>query len=222
MKKIMSLLVLLLVLMIAVTACSNSGNSKNGNPGQGNGIRSEEENSFVYLWPEGPKYYYAFEEKIYLDEVPNTVVVSFDEQYLSEIEKYLQKNDQIRHTELQPFNKILILTTAEDSGTGTIMKDLKKQAGVKFVHPMYAVINGGGKLIFTDQIVVQYKKNVLQQKIDEMHKRFNISVVKTTELHQLLSVPVNLDPLEVANVFQESGLVNFSYPNFIAEMNSFP
>ena len=41
------------------------------------------------------KYYYAFDEKIFLTEVPNMVILSFDEQYFSEIQLNLQRNAQI-------------------------------------------------------------------------------------------------------------------------------
>jgi hypothetical protein len=62
-----------------------------------------DDNPPVYLWPKGTKYYYAFDEKIYLNEVENKIVVSFDEKYLSDIQLYLQKNEQIRHMELLYF-----------------------------------------------------------------------------------------------------------------------
>jgi hypothetical protein len=66
---------------------------------------------------------------------------------------------------------------------------------------------------------VQFKKGVLQREIDEMHKRCQVEVKKIAELFQILSVPADLDPLETANAYQESGLVNFSHPNFISKVN---
>jgi heptaprenylglyceryl phosphate synthase len=73
----------------------------------------------------------------------------------------------------------------------------------------------------TDEIVVQFKDDVSQQRIDEMHKKYNVVVKKNTDLFQLLSVSKDNDVLEIANAYQTSGLVNFSHPNFIAKIESF-
>jgi len=69
-----------------------------------------EENSSIYVWTEGDKrYYYAFDEKIFLDIIPNMIVVSFDENYLAEIQKLLQENTQILNMELANLGKCYII-----------------------------------------------------------------------------------------------------------------
>ena len=55
------------------------------------------------------KYYYAFDEKVFLTEVPNKVVLSFDKEYLSEIQSNLQKNVQIKQIGFQLENSPLYL-----------------------------------------------------------------------------------------------------------------
>lgn len=170
----------------------------------------------IYVWPKGPKYYYAFDEKILLYEVPNKIVISFDGNYLSEIQQYLQGNTQIRQIDnIYIHNNVLILIT-EISDVTALMEDLKKRAGMKSVNPMY-VVEDGLEIGITDEIVVQFKEHTSQQKINNLHKKYRLDVKEITELFQLLSVPIDIDPLEVANAIQESGLVNFSHPNFIAK-----
>ena len=170
-----------------------------------------------YEQPQG-KYYYAFDEKIFLTEVPNKFVLSFDNKHLSETRQYLQRNAQIRQIDdTQIYNNAFILTI-EKSDIRALMEDFKNQTGVKSVNPMYAV-ESGLEMGVTDEIIVQFKENVSEQEIDEMHKKFNVRIKEITELFMLLSVPIDFDALEVANAYQVSGLVNFSHPNFLAKID---
>ena len=193
----------LLMLITVVMACSKSEDES--------WVWSED--TPVYDWPEGQKYYYAFDEKIYLYEVPNEVVLCYDKKYFSDILKTLQKNVQIQSIELLNGFNIFILKTAEYYKIDVLKKDFSKQKGVKSINPMYK------NNVITDEILVQFKDSVSKYSINEIHKKYGVTVKKTTELYQLLSVPFILDPLEVANAYQESGLVVYSCPNFIAKMN---
>ena len=187
----------------------------------------EDENHPVYVWTEGQKYYYAFYEKIFLVEVSNKIVLTFDESYLSDIQQYLQKISKILHMELANFDRSYILTTVENSNVRALMEDLKKQAGVKSVNQMYWLLNdmdwvyGGTEMGVTDEIVVQFKENTSQQKIDEIYKKYRLEILNVNELFQVLSVPIDFDPLEVANAIQTSGLTNFCCPNFLVEVSFF-
>ena len=163
-------------------------------------------------------YYYASEEKKFLDKVENKIVISFDEKFHSKIEPYLQRIGQIQHMELCSFNNVYIVTIAENSDTKAFMEDLKKQKDMKSVNQMYAL--NGFEMGVTDEIVLQFKKDVLQHQIDEMHKKYQVEVKKTTDIYHLLSVPIDSDALEVANTYQESGLVRYSHPAFVSKVES--
>ena len=187
-----------------------------------------EENPPIYMWPVGPKYYYGFDTKIYLYEVPNKIVVSFNKKHLLEAEQYLQENGRILEMEMTLYaeeSNVCVLTTAEDSDTGVLIKDLKKQAWAKSVYPVYVLDDGYGhlELCVTDEISVLFKDHASQQEIAEIHEKYSV-IVKDhpypdlfPKLHQVLSVPIYVDILGVANAYQESGLVVYSYPNFISK-----
>ena len=173
----------------------------------------------AYVWPEGKKYYYGFDEKIYLDEVPNKVVISFDEKCLSEIEQYLRGNEQILNMEFQMdrYFCICILTTVLNADTEGLMTNLKKQAWAKSVNPIY--VASGVELIVTEKIMMQLlNRNTL----NAMSKKYGFEIKKDTGLYQLISVPVDVDPLEAANTFQESGMVVYCHPSFVAKITSWP
>ena len=176
-----------------------------------------------YDWPAGKKYYYGFEEKIYLDEVPNKVVFGFDDNYLLEIKRYLQENVHIVHIDLQIFNKICILTTTENSDVTSLLEDLRKLEGVKSAHPVYMLSDFISPEIFlNDEVIMQFKYGVTLRKMEEVHKVFHVRVKEITDYWQILIVPVDADILGVANAYQESGLVIYSKPNFFSEIEISP
>jgi hypothetical protein len=223
MKKILNILGAIAFFMVAMghVACREIGDAYYE---QEAGNNTEEENTSGYVWPDGKKYYYSG-GKIYLDESPDKFSLSFDEKYVSEIRQYLDKIDGLQYTTISKYydepevdatRNIFLLTTAESVD----VKELKKQAGVKSVNPMYTTM-GGRKCWITEQIVMRFKDGVSLQEVDEMHKKFNVSIIKDHGWCQVLSVPVELDPLEVANAYYESGLVIYSEPNFWAKVTGY-
>jgi subtilisin family serine protease len=176
-------------------------------------------NMFLLLAPAKAeeKYYYAFNEKIFLNEVKNKIIVSFDNTHILNIQDNLQNNLVIRQMELQNNGNCYVLTT-DKANTKLLREDLSKQAGIKYITPIYAT-NDGCEIGITDEIVIQFKKNVSKQKINEMHKRYNVTVKEVTDLFQIISVSIDADVIDIANAYQTSGLVNFSHPNFIAKVD---
>ena len=159
------------------------------------------------------KFYYAFEEKIALKEVENKVVVSFEPQKSSNIQKVLQQNAKITHMELlDNYNRYIL--TIEKSSAKTLTKELRGLEGIKSVKSVYATSEGSEHCI-TDEILVQFKEDVSKDEIDRINKKFNVVVKEINKVFHVLSVPPGIDALEIANAYQTSGLVNFSHPDFL-------
>jgi hypothetical protein len=161
------------------------------------------------------KFYYAYDKKIFLDEVENKFVIAYHPAGLSGIENALSNDFKIKDAEWQYFNNICIVTV-DASQRSTFRKKFLKQKDVRSVHPLYAVDDC--EMALTDEFVVKYNAGAAQREIDKLSETYRVSVKKVTELHQLLSVPADVDALEVANAYQESGLVEFSQPNFYAKI----
>jgi len=155
------------------------------------------------------KYYYAYNEKIILKEVENKMIVSFQRNNLDNIKTL------INLSQIEWQNDSVCIVKIENTLKGTFKKDLSQIKGLKSVQPMYATIDGM-EMGVTNEIVVKFNKDVSQQQINELHKKYQASIIKITDLYQLISVPNNVDVLEVANQYQLSGLVKYSHPNFIA------
>jgi Icc-related predicted phosphoesterase len=69
---------------------------------------------------------------------------------------------------------------------------------------------------------VKFTESVSQQRVEEIYEKFNLVVVKITERFELVSVPGESDPLEVANIIQESKVANFSCPDFYSKAEVLP
>ena len=92
-----------------------------------------------------------------------------------------------------------------------------KQEDVKTCNPVYA-INTGLEMGVTDEFLVKFNENVAQTEIDKLHQKYGVKVIKTTDIYQLLKVPSGMDALQIANIYQETGLTHFSHPNFYSKV----
>jgi subtilisin family serine protease len=161
------------------------------------------------------KYYYAYDEKINLSEVENKVLIGCGAKYFSATKNALSTDTKVKKTEWK--NDSICVVIIESPQYKSFKEYFLRQEGIKFVQPLY-ITDEGSESIVTDEIVVLFKKDVSQEEIDELHKKYHVTVKKITSLYQLLSVPVNEDALDVANAYQLSGLVEFSHPNFISKV----
>ena len=73
----------------------------------------------------------------------------------------------------------------------------------------------------TDEILLKFHTDVSEQQKLELHKRFNTKVVKSTKIYLKLTVSKGDDALEIANKYYQSGLVEYSQPNFISNAELF-
>jgi hypothetical protein len=173
------------------------------------------------------KFYYAYDKKIFLYEVENKAIIACESNYSTEIKNAVATNSKIE--KVQWLNdSICVIIMKGSSQYQAFKEDFIKQSGVKSIQPIYTtnplptinnIIIDASEMGITDEFVVNFKENVLQTEIDKLHEQYRVSVKKINEIYQLLSIPVDEDALEVANAYQESGLVEFSHPNFILKID---
>jgi subtilisin family serine protease len=160
------------------------------------------------------RYYYAYSEKIPLVEVENKFIISYQKHHESGI------NALIRSENVEWTNDSICILTVDNSRDEALKKTLLQTKGVKSVQPMYAT-NSGLEMGITDEFVVKFKVDVFQEQKDELRRKHQVTLKQETGLYLLMSVAVDKDALEVANLYQESGLVEYSHPNFIAKVETF-
>jgi len=162
------------------------------------------------------KFYYAYNEKIYLNEHDNKLIVRYVENKKSDKERislYSELEDHV--IEWKDDSTCIITFSANEKRL--YQAKIQRQTDVKSCNPVYKITTGL-ELGFTDEFLVKFNDNVPQNEIQKLHKKHKVEVVKITELYQLIKVQVGSNALEIANSYQESGLTRFSHPNFICEM----
>jgi len=194
-------IVFLIAMTIAVAGCSSS-------------IEMDDEDDGQEL------FYYAFDEKIPLSIAKNKFVLSYEKRYFSEIQKFLQKNTKIRNINFRIEQNYCVFTM-ENARIGMLRAEFSKQAGIKSINPVY-LIYGGTEAFMTDEICVQFKGSISQQEINKLLQKYCLVDISAHSYSHLLSVPIDLDPLRVANDIQESGLANYSHPNFFQKIEFSP
>tara|TARA_R110002096_G_scaffold434606_1_gene656863 strand:+ start:2724 stop:5210 length:2487 start_codon:yes stop_codon:yes gene_type:complete len=163
------------------------------------------------------KFYYAYDEKVYINESKNKLIVRYKES---------KKMDKMKISLSLGFkdNEILwkddstyVLTLPNESKKLQLKNKFKNQLDIKSFNDIY-YIDSGLELAATDEFLVKFKANITQKEIEELHQKHKVKIVKSTKIYQLLKIDVGSNVLEIANAYQESGLTRFSQPNFISDV----
>ncbi len=166
------------------------------------------------------KYYYSYQEQIPLTEVSGKLVLGVSRDYVTEIKAKIGKHPEISATEWR--TGTVCVMTVDSLQKEKIQKEFQNEKGVKSVQPLYS--DKEFERCFIDEIVVKFKESVPQNNIDSLHILYGVKVKKVTKLYQVLTVSVHTDVLTIANLYQESGWVHYSQPNYLIEVstNSIP
>lgn len=173
----------------------------------------------VFLWPKGKKFYFSFQEKKYIDEVPLKFTLGYEKEYYLKITNFLSKNMEIDYVKPDTINDLFIISLFEGVDASVLFSKLKKLSGVKSLNMVYKLADFiGPEMYINDEVVLRFKENVTNNEIHEMHKRYHSKVKISNSQFQIISVPIYYDPLEVANAYQAGGLTELSHPNFVSEI----
>ena len=169
--------------------------------------------SFVGL--QKSSFYYAYNEKIYLNKLDNKLIVRYNQNKKSD-KKLISLYSELMDKSIDWKDDSTCIITISASEKVILKNKILNQSDVKSCNDVYT-INTGLEMGVTDEFVVGFNKNVTQKEIENIHKEYGVEVVKTTDYYQLLKVPTGIDALKIANIYQESGLAYFSHPNFISD-----
>jgi subtilisin family serine protease len=162
-------------------------------------------------------FYYAFSEKIPLETVPNQYVL----RYLnSDIAKsklaILEKAGNYKNDGWKDDRTVII--SFIKGNAPVLLQQLQNEKDIISIQPMLRTAKEKLTVAATDEILVRFKKNTDSATIDQTFKRFNVTVLQKGELFYTVTVPKNINTLQVANAIMESGLAEFSHPNFYRDI----
>lgn len=152
------------------------------------------------------KFYYAFDEKIYLFPKENTLLVKYTEITNKEnVEQHLKSlSSNVMLNWRKPIT-VEIITTLEKSKNDLQVK-LKAEKEVYTCQPFYT-LEGDLDMGVTDEIVVKFLLEFSKEQQDALHAKYKTKVIKTTKIYQKLRIPKGADALEIANKYCESSLL---------------
>ncbi|WP_276359909.1 S8 family serine peptidase, partial [Daejeonella sp. H1SJ63] len=164
-----------------------------------------------------PAFYYAFDEKITISPHENKIIIKYsvakDQRYTATLIHSIEKDAELNWQD----DKVLIIEARTGAAKEKIRERLLAETDILSIQPVFKT-SEGLELGLTDEFVFKFKPSVSEAQINTLNKQFDVTIVKSSEVYQLARVGKGIDVLEVANKYQESGLVIFSHPNFIAQI----
>jgi len=172
---------------------------------------------FAFRKSPNPNYYYAFSKKKFFTEHQSKLVVRFR---TASTRAAFQARVAIMDTShsQQWFDKRTVFFTASsENNQQALLQKFANDSDVASVHPV-EIIDEAMEAGITDEFVAQFNDNVSKATIDSLNKRYGVTIVATSFFYTLQVKP-RADALQIANAYQETGLVKFSHPNFMSTPN---
>jgi subtilisin family serine protease len=177
--------------------------------------------TFSPLHAQGERFYYKYQDKKLLTEDQTRVAVKFT-------------RETSREDALEVSAGLGIFDMEETREVGVSVYTLRLQPGVVqrsatqnllalddvvAVHPVYATRDEGMELYLTDGICVQFLNHVSQREIEDVIRRYDLTVYRRLidEPYYVFSVPRGADALEVSNQIAEERGILFSHPDFYTD-----
>ncbi|MFW6328034.1 MAG: S8 family peptidase [Bacteroidota bacterium] len=162
------------------------------------------------------RFYYAFDKKIIINEIPNKILVEKQPEISNTNFKILAKQffGEIETEKITPnlFELRLKNTKRSKEKIQRILLDRK----ILSARPVYKT-KDGNEMGFTNELVVQYKSYVKESEKASLLTSNNLKKIRSTKIYDLFEVRKNEDVLEIANRLYETGLFEFAYPNIMSK-----
>jgi len=168
-------------------------------------------------------FFYAFDEKIQLEKMEHKIVIGYsegmDKNAIGAFVHAMSK--EIVSLEFADEHTTIVEISNADN-VQTILEKAKDNENVKFIYPVFRQQMGikyqtGLEMALSDEIVIKFKSGVSETVIDSINSYHGLELIQKTKLHNLYRVTEG-NPLQIANLYQEGGLVEFSHPNFISKI----
>jgi hypothetical protein len=163
-------------------------------------------------------YYYYSGEKINISPQPNRYVIGFHEEVpFQEKINFLEKNKLSYENWTVKSENIIIESTKLDEKQ---IYDLAFFAIVKSVTRLYTLLSGDIDFTMTDQLIVKFNPDISESQISKLIKENSLKCIEKkwlgerVYLYSTSTMDENLT-LKIANQIYESGMAEFSHPDFL-------
>lgn len=169
--------------------------------------------------PTNKKYYYAFNEKIYLDDVPDKYLIKFRDKVKTKKNIALLKSELVNQNNVQLQNDTIATIDIKDykNGINDLLKD--KMADIDIIRPAYKYQNQ--LMYYGCEILVEPKDGLSINDVISRTGLSSIRKIRGGKFFSILEIDSAFDACDIANQIQESGLVNFCHPNFLRPITKY-
>lgn len=163
--------------------------------------------------PDKGKFYYAFNEKVYIEEIPSKFLIKArDKQKATDLASFakssLKNENKIKFQNEQSF-------TIDLNETNNTIDDLFKNKKSDILLIRHAYKYQKQEMYYADEILVEPKDGISIQDVLAKTGVSSITTIKQNKFYAVLEVQSAFDACDIANTLQESGLVKYSHPNFM-------
>ncbi len=149
-------------------------------------------------------FYYAFDDKVYLNAVNNKYVVEFP----NGVDENLFNLNNLTYEKLN--DKVYTITNS--------LTSIQNIFGQSFYfNPVYQTLNGN-EIYITREIILKYKTGVSESDKNNLITLYNLQSTKTTRLYSTFIVN---NSLQISKAIYLTGLVDYCYPNFFCQVQFF-
>ncbi|MCK9403079.1 MAG: S8 family serine peptidase [Chitinophagaceae bacterium] len=163
--------------------------------------------------PDKRKFYYAFSEKVFIEEVPDKFVVKFKNKERANELKLVLIAEVGDKKKIQYQNETTI-TIDVKNGTKNIDQLLSgKMMDIELIKPAYKYKEQ--QMYYANEIVVEPNDGLTIYEVIKKNGLDAYVKVREGKFYSVIEIASTYDACEVANKIQESGLVKYSHPDFI-------
>ena len=167
--------------------------------------------------PDKKKFYYAFNEKIFIDEVPDQFLIQFKDK--AKAEKHLLRlvADIPDRKKIQAQTETIITLDVKGSmkNIGELLND--KMGDIEIIKPAYRYQQQ--LMYYANEILVEPKEGQTIYDVIKKNKLEAFVKIKEGKFYSVVEIAATYDACDIANQIQESGLVTYSHPNFFAPVH---
>lgn len=163
--------------------------------------------------PENRKFYYAFNEKVFIDKIPNKFAVKFkDKQKANALKFYLMEKIG-NEKNIQSQNETTLIVDLNSTGKNINELLDSKMPDIEIIKPAYKYQKQ--EMYYTNEILVEALEGMNINEVIRKNGLENYVKVKEGKFYSIIEIFSFFDACEIANKIQESGLVKYSHPNFM-------
>ena len=164
-----------------------------------------------------PTFYYSYNRKVPLFAAPNQVVITYAtdqaQSRAGALVEALAVGNQVRWRNA----KTAVVSTTTPSAATALLSKMLGQAEVLTTMPLYT-LDSGAPMAITNEFGVKYPPTASTAQIAALAEKTGSTIVRSVGAGLvILSVPKGGNALATANLYQESGLVEFAHPNFLMD-----